>query len=61
MGEPRTKQLTRSGDWPTHGRVQAVRDVPAFRPPGLFWGIRRLAKIGAPYLCPQCGAKVSLA
>jgi hypothetical protein len=54
-----TRQATRSGTCATHGAVQAVKEVPVFRAPGLFWAFRYLGSLGKPYRCPECGAKVS--
>jgi hypothetical protein len=55
----RMKELTRPGRCPTHGEVSAVKEVPEFTPPGLFWAFKRIGAMAAPYRCPQCGAKAS--
>lgn len=54
-----TKQQTKQGTCPTHGSVQAVREVPKYKAPGLFWAFKSLGNPFKPYRCPQCGAKVS--
>ena len=58
MAEP-TKQMTKAGTCPTHGSVQGVKEVPAFKAPGLFWAMKSLASPFKGYRCPQCGQKVS--
>jgi len=53
-----TKQVTKSGTCATHGSVEAVKDVPVFKAPGLFWAIQSLATPFKSYRCPQCGQPV---
>jgi hypothetical protein len=57
MAQP-TKQLTKTGTCPTHGSVEGVKEVPAFKAPGLFWAIASLGNPFKPYRCPQCGQPV---
>lgn len=47
------------GECPTHGQVQATRDVPSIGFPFIVTGIRRLVARNTPYQCPQCGATVA--
>jgi hypothetical protein len=47
------------GTCPTHGQVQATREVPSMSFPFIINGIRRLAARNRPYVCPECGAQVS--
>ena len=47
------------GTCPTHGQVQATREVPSMSFPFIINGIRRLAARSRPYLCPQCNVEVS--
>ncbi len=54
-----TRQKTREGTCPTHGSVQGVKEVPVFKAPGLFWAIKSLGTLSAPFRCPQCGSKVT--
>jgi len=54
-----TKVKTRRGRCPTHGEVEARKEVPEFRPPGLFWAVGYVASMLAPYRCPQCGQKAA--
>ena len=58
MAQP-TKQITKTGNCPTHGTVEAVKEVPAFKAPGLFYLLSSLANPFRPYKCPQCGQRVS--
>ena len=58
MAGMKTQTRTRSGQCPTHGSVEATKEVPVFTPPGLFWGFRYLASAFRPYRCPECGTKV---
>lgn len=51
-----TTQKTKSANCPQHGTVQAVKDVPVFKMPGLFWAAQMLGSSFKPYRCPQCGA-----
>jgi hypothetical protein len=48
------------GTCPTHGQVQATRDVPSMSFPFIVNGIRRLMARNRPYKCPQCGADVTV-
>ena len=57
MAGESTQTRTRAGQCPTHGSVQAVKEVPVFRPPGLFWAFQSLGSAFKPYRCPECGAK----
>jgi len=59
MAAGSTTQKTKMGNCATHGSVQAVKEVPAFSPPGVFYAIKSLANPFRPYRCPQCGARVS--
>ena len=55
----KTNEKTQPGRCATHGNVQAVKEVPAFVPPGLFWAVRYVRAALGPYRCPQCGEKVA--
>jgi len=51
---------TRAGNCPTHGTVDATREIPAIGfPYGWFVVARALAK-RRPYKCPECGGPVTL-
>jgi hypothetical protein len=49
---------TITGDCPTHGEVQASRDLPRVTFPLLITGVRRAIAKRRPYRCPTCGAAV---
>ncbi len=51
---------TTVGDCPTHGEVEATRQIPPVTFPPIITAVRRaFAKRRRPYLCPTCGAAVS--
>jgi hypothetical protein len=57
---PATNQTmrTRAGRCPTHGEVQAQKEMPTFKFPFVIvFLVRRLMAALRPYQCPQCGAK----
>jgi hypothetical protein len=56
MARETTTQKTKPASCPQHGSVQAVKDVPVFRLPGLFYLVRMIASPFQSYRCPQCGA-----
>ena len=54
-----TETQTTTGDCPTHGEVEATRELPRVAFPPLITSLRRaLAKRRRPYRCPTCGAAV---
>jgi hypothetical protein len=54
-----TEIRTRQGTCPEHGRVQAVKEVPAIKFPFLITAPARGLAALRPYRCPACGAKAS--
>jgi hypothetical protein len=46
------------GDCPTHGEVQATRDIPRMAFPPLITAVRRALARRRPYRCPTCGTPV---
>ena len=54
-----TREKTKAGTCPTHGAVQASKEAPVFRPPGLFYVFKAVGSALQPYRCPQCGARIS--
>jgi hypothetical protein len=53
------KQLQiQAGRCPTHGRVQATREVPQMGFPFVVYAIWRAVAQRRPFLCPECGAAV---
>jgi hypothetical protein len=54
-----TETQTAIGDCPTHGEVQATRDIPRITFPPIYAAMQRaLAMRRRPYRCPTCGAPV---
>lgn len=50
----------RTGSCPTHGSVEATREIPAAGFPFLINLVRRQIAGKRPYRCPTCGAPVTL-
>jgi hypothetical protein len=50
---------TRTGTCPTHGRVEATREIPRAGFPWLVNAVRRSLAKRRPYKCPTCGQPVS--
>ena len=50
---------TALGDCPTHGEVEATRDIPRVTFPPIITAIRRSLAKRRPYRCPECGAAVA--
>lgn len=46
------------GDCPTHGEVEATRQLPRVTFPPLITAVRRALGKRRPYRCPNCGAAV---
>jgi hypothetical protein len=53
-----TETQTATGDCPTHGQVEATREIPRITFPPIFTAIRRSLAKRRPYRCPTCGAEV---
>jgi hypothetical protein len=54
-----TEIRTRQGTCAEHGRVQAVKELPAIKFPFVITAPARGLAALRPYRCPGCGAKVS--
>jgi hypothetical protein len=55
-----TETQTTLGDCPTHGEVEAARQIPRVTFPPIITAVRRaFVKRHRPYLCPTCGAAVN--
>jgi hypothetical protein len=54
-----TEVQTRSGHCPTHGAVEATRELPRPHFPYIVYGIRRTLAKRRPYRCPSCGGPVT--
>jgi hypothetical protein len=50
---------TRTGTCPTHGTVQATREMPKPGFPIFVYAVRRLLANKRAYTCPTCGAAVA--
>jgi predicted RNA-binding Zn-ribbon protein involved in translation (DUF1610 family) len=53
-----TETQTAFGYCPTHGEVEATREIPKITFPPIITAIRRSLAKRRPYLCPTCGAEV---
>jgi len=53
-----TEIQTQTGRCPTHGTVQATREVPQLGFPYVVYAFRRAAAQRRPYRCPECGIAV---
>ena len=53
-----TETQTRTGNCPTHGAVDATRQVPRVHFPFFVYAFRRLLAARQPFLCPSCGEPV---
>jgi hypothetical protein len=53
-----TTLQTRSGTCPTHGRVQAERQLPRISFPFVVTAVLRFFALRRPFRCPECGAVV---
>lgn len=50
---------TRTGTCPTHGTVEATREMPKPGFPVFVYAARRLIANRRPYHCPTCGKNVT--
>jgi hypothetical protein len=50
---------THTGTCPTHGSVEATREMPRAGFPFLVNALRRQIAARRPYRCPSCGAPVT--
>jgi len=49
---------TRTGDCPTHGEVEATRELPRVTFPPIVTSMLRAMAKRRPFRCPTCGATV---
>jgi hypothetical protein len=54
-----TETETTTGACPTHGTVEASREMPRLGFPFLYFGVRRFLARRRPFRCPTCGQPVS--
>jgi hypothetical protein len=50
---------TKTGQCPTHGKVEATREVPRPSFPFVVYAVRRWLATRRPYKCPTCGEAVT--
>lgn len=55
-----TETQTTIGDCPTHGEVEATREIPKISFPPIITATRRALAKRRPYRCPSCGAEVKI-
>ena len=51
---------TSIGDCPTHGEVEASRELPRIAFPPLISAVRRAIAKRRPFRCPTCGGEVQI-
>ena len=56
-----TETQTKSGTCPTHGSVEATREMPRPSFPFVVYAIRKTLASRRPYRCPSCGQPVTAA
>ena len=49
---------TQTGQCPTHGTVEATREIPKMTFPFVYFAVMRAIAQRRPYRCPHCGAAV---
>jgi hypothetical protein len=54
-----TETQTQTATCPTHGSVEATREMPRPGFPFVVYAIRRMVASRRPYRCPTCGEPVS--
>jgi hypothetical protein len=54
-----TESETRTGECPTHGTVEASREMPKLGFPFVYFAVRRFLARKRPYRCPSCGQPVT--
>jgi hypothetical protein len=53
-----TDTQTTTGHCPTHGTIQATREIPRVTFPPIITAVRRALAKRRPFQCPTCGAEV---
>jgi len=54
-----TEVQTRTAHCPTHGRVEAIRELPRIRFPFVYHALRRALAQRRPFRCPTCREPVA--
>ncbi len=49
---------TKTATCPTHGEIEAMREMPKVSFPFIVYGIRRMIAARKPFRCPECGTAV---
>ena len=52
----KTEVERKTGECPTHGRVEGTRQLPRMQFPYIYFWIRRHGARRQPFLCPTCSA-----
>lgn len=55
----KTETETLPGNCVTHGRVEAIRQIPKMGFPFLYYGVIRMLAKRRPLKCPTCGSAVT--
>lgn len=55
----KTEMETTRGRCPTHGTVEATREIPRMRFPFVYFAVRRYLTRRQPLRCPTCGAELA--
>jgi hypothetical protein len=53
-----TETQIRTGQCPTHGTVEATREIPPLHFPYMVFAVRRAVAKRRPFRCPSCGSTV---
>jgi hypothetical protein len=53
-----TETNTMRGDCPTHGTVEATRELPRVTFPPVYTAVKRALAKRRPFVCPECGNPV---
>ena len=55
----KTETEMRPGTCATHGRVEAIREIPKLGFPFIYYGALRMLARRRPFKCPTCGTPVT--
>lgn len=54
-----TEVQTQAGQCPTHGSVEATREIPGMGFPFVYFAVARALAKRKPFRCPECGSPVT--
>ena len=54
-----TEVQTQAGECPTHGSVEATREIPGMGFPFIYFVVARALAKRRPFRCPECGGTVT--